>query len=854
MAVCSKDTEQILPVVKMYKSGKEMRDQLYEFLRGGAVDLEVTVGQEMLVVEYDPIAILSELEQRDEESWRTTKNQVITSFAWMVPFTYHFEAIHDPIKKLLERIQKQPTKEDRQLTKEQILRELKNREELCNRFNKFMQDDEEISSLAEKYLRYMVDTVPERRFHLNHNEAGTQGAAKDGGHSKGGGKTVEQCIGEMLEKVKQESRIMDNWQLLIGWEPVQVKTAREAMHEAQRYKAMGQETEAMRCALRAASLGNELAGRQQWDPQQGLLPRDQDFVIFAGKEMVDEMLEQFENNKMSRSTFEDQFADLCDTMVTTLNNILASKDGPEHVAIYNRQLADYLRYLHVFVPRRRSSEDKIEAHYRTAENNAKRLRRRHLAGISTAVNFAVHCAEVQRDSAKAAAICRQCLTDDSTRKEEEDSGHQNLNQQINPSEVFNWDLLKQNLVAFETRIVILRVSFRLNSWKAHQKVFRKRDQGASGPGSAKGLPGSDAALGGQLTGRKAGLMNRRDKARGCFECMPRAADDTTGGGTPRTAADAGPGAAGSATPKQSEEDPLDDLRTVRRWLNSCPLRPEQNDDADSDGEEEGAARWRAIRWVDHAEPMETDEAEDITGPGSQHHEPLTRVTEKFQGVVKQVRLLNRMTHVSDASCSFLVGCAVRLPHSLLASAARGKSHDHEWTDDLEQELTKWPSESAEGSEQVKEVEVGGPELQSVLNNLNEDGLVKTESDKFNLFAGDVLLPPDDQQSTREYVKELCSEKKAENTKLKFLSCLQVNAAKCLAEGPYTDMHVKFKGFHDTGCIHTSKHFTSFNQMRKELATVRQRSLKAVAGTKPPRRIRGLSARRSPIQAAKRGCK
>lgn len=100
------------------------------------------------------------------------------------------------------------------------------------------------------------------------------------------------------------------------------------------------------------------------------------------------------------------------------------------------------------------------------------------------------------------------------------------------------------------------------------------------------------------------------------------------------------------------------------------------------------------------------------------------------------------------------------------------------------------------------------------------------------------------------------------------STLQVHQVRIVGCGPYTDVHTRFVGF--TGAdggkgklLHPSRHFTSFSDLARELQSLGSSGALAEAGKSrsdklqgqvAPRRVPGLSARRSPLQASRRGCR
>jgi len=307
------------------------------------------------------------------------------------------------------------------------------------------------------------------------------------------------------------------------------------------------------------------------------------------------------------------------------------------------------------------------------------------------------------------------------------------------------------------------------------------------------------------------------------------------------------------------EETLVDIATVNCWLEGHPLSKRHREDADEDETEDEQPVLRQVRWVSHAEAFDPSlEAENAVmgagGPGS-----MTRAKERLQENVDKVKAINtvRRASLSDVSSpSFLVGCIARFSRRALGSWSKNR---HAWIATLEQELREWPGVD-EGAA-VKEVEVHTEgELNVIVSSLTPTGVVRDVGDHdTQIRPGDVLLVPDggqDAEGIRAYVEDLKSRVR-ETLKLRFQPCMQVKDVKCVEEAPYVEHHQLFEGFNGGGWTHnvrTSSQFTSLESLVKELRISRQRLGGYHNHKKTPRRIRGLSARRSTIQAATRGCK
>jgi len=99
--------------------------------------------------------------------------------------------------------------------------------------------------------------------------------------------------------------------------------------------------------------------------------------------------------------------------------------------------------------------------------------------------------------------------------------------------------------------------------------------------------------------------------------------------------------------------------------------------------------------------------------------------------------------------------------------------------------------------------------------------------------------------------------------------LQVHQVRIMGCGPYTDVHNRFVGFAGADSskgklLQPSRHFSSFCNLARELQSLGSTSALAhealqsrsdkLQGQVAPRRVPGLSARRSPLQASRRGCR
>jgi len=796
------DNPNVPPLAKPCETESAIVDLLCEVLRLGAESLDVTIGQEMLIIDFDKVALMEDYEKRG--GFNKPGLQVITSFAWMAIDKCRLVPGKDPLKTSIMRM-----KAGRG-TKTTLVKEMRKNgteEQLCRLFLAATgpgPTGDKMATVAEQYLTVMMQTAKDREFEMS------------GASTEGEMMLLSDCVSEMVERVQDIGRDVKSWQMCVGSEAVLVRTAQEAMMQAERSKATGKNQDYIRYAMRAASfalqemqaLDIKVANDPKLVPQHVLSWKHQESLVSAGKALVDTMLTSLETGNMLRDSFEQKFSELCDTMVMLCDREYADymrlpvKQLPrEQLILCMRQKADYLRYLYLYVPsRRRGLEPHIRGTYEEAIGHTSFLPSRKLAGISVYVNCAMFHAEVKRDSTKASRVLNEGMACMDRRHPPSDKEAAEV---CNPAQVLTWKLMLSNSEAFQSRILILQVRFHLDGWKVHAV--------------AEGIEGTDqAALPDE--GSTGSLSARRTVLRGV--------DAWNAAHVHPREIEVDPQA--RAGLKENNVDSAKDIQRVVRWVRSRPLcrntMVAKEEDAPVD-------LLHQVRWIEHVElpPRHQD-----------------RIYDK---------------DATHATRCFLVGCVVRLTDD---PAVRRRNEDA-WSEQFIDELQTDESER-HANVGTKEIVVPSQTVMHAITDvLDAEGVVQgpKEIQGVKLNTGDILGQPHDMQDMelKEVVKKMRSTDATMSfpKTIFFLPCLQVFDVRVVESGPYTDVHTHFTGFPggdavDGKLLRRSARFSSFAGIITDLRMINPRSMRGENPAPNPRRIPGMSARRSPFQAVKRGCK
>jgi len=254
---------------------------------------------------------------------------------------------------------------------------------------------------------------------------------------------------------------------------------------------------------------------------------------------------------------------------------------------------------------------------------------------------------------------------------------------------------------------------------------------------------------------------------------------------------------------------------------------------------------------------------------------LTKAVERFQSATKKATAQRRTAslirrNVTETTKTFLLACVVRVnQHSQVGSLKRA---EEAFREKLEAELTTksvdmeiGDMKNGERGERVKTLTLTKPDFITLANYLDLEGIVQGTPPVGNsqICPGDILQWPDDIQGDSVHERcyrqlEKANENGEINVNLRFLPSLQVHTAKIVAAGPYTDTHKHFSGFPGSSSVEGKllkpcNNDFSYQFVIREMKAFQEQASQRTARNKVPRRIAALSARRNPIQAAKRGC-
>jgi|ERR1712216_553756 len=235
--------------------------------------------------------------------------------------------------------------------------------------------------------------------------------------------------------------------------------------------------------------------------------------------------------------------------------------------------------------------------------------------------------------------------------------------------------------------------------------------------------------------------------------------------------------------------------------------------------------------------------------------------------------------LNDESPNFLIACVVHSSETDEMKHAEGTGidsarDDYEgmdsggrqlWPEKVLEAMTSWPKEYVFGAgahheghhdahhegESTGVKTVGTTNIRdfiAILETLDSEGSVTraVHINGVSLHPGDTLI-----LRGTVTVDDLIS-RKVRPTQLEFAPCPTIATVGIYAQGYFVDFHHAFTGFREGLNLQTTSEAGTLSEMAAEVNRV---NTKRDHGTKkmPPRRIRGLSARRDPLQAARSGC-
>lgn len=854
--VNSDQCEYLAPIVRRCESVGAIVDLLVEVLGCGAETLNVSIVHHVLGLMYRKEEVLSEAEDVPSEN-----KKIISSYLWGKIMHYQICAEADPLAPFISRIRDKPGNKD------QIVREMRARglaEFDVQRCIECTGGPRRVGPRTDRYLRMVARQAHQRRFdryvfeetltetpRAKLQDAALKNASPSGkrpfrkANKVGSLQTIEKSVASIIEEIRVASNDVAGWDLLVGWEPLWITTVQESMHEATRHKVFGNDMGFITNTVYAVELLAKRKTKGEQRPGDTLSDQDIDIIIQCNKALLESLAAQVLQGLMPRDRFEDRYQKICDSIIDLLVSYLlpiAQKEkNKARVVLCLRTQADFMRHLHVWVPSRRRDAHEIEKLYAEAQRvAAQTLPKAHIVAMTVCTNYAVFKAEVGRSFPEAAEVCRRMLR--SGEQDEQDAPV--LATEMPPSETFNWYQIMHNKVAFESRLVVLRVVFSPADMKEHEKL-EEREGDREAPPIV--IPDGDEVLHEVLLPEKHdgfhGSDNSNAWADSCLGVRRRTCPGVGPEEKPppgltelneKAATKVEVAATKAVQPQQLVDPPQ--ARAVHRWLRSRPLFRWVEMDEDERQREEQSERSMQVRWVEHWE-RHADDGQKSPSRG----------------------LISMVEQASDQSV--VMAAVVQLSPLSLAHAVH-PGGTPTWLKGFMEDVAKWPqgprpdaAQSAEGERKELQLTTTDSMLE-LAEKIDPAGIMLREfSDgQVQLTPGDTLLSAPRGVKVEAFISDLRQHRVRVPLKLSFLPCLRVSQVKCLAHVPYVDAHQHFVGFREganLAMLDPSKSLVALAEKWNLAADAQAQA--ARAGKVLPTRLRNLSARRNPISAGNRGC-
>lgn len=932
----------------------EIVDLLLTVLGCGGETLNLTICHQMLELEFDKIDILGEKE--DVSITERKVPHVITSFLWARVHHYKLLPKRDNLAQFFKEV------DIGRKSRQRIVREMRSNhqvpEEEIQRFIEGTGGPQSVGPKTDRFLRMMAAQAATRPFEKVEGRDVTfalSPRAKPGldprvdvhlrrQHDDDPSRystireNVLAIISELLEQRGLPSKAAahgeeapaghepwNDWQLLVGWEPLRVTNFLEAMHEARRCAVAGDHMGFIRFALKAVQLNTKSRHKQRTGTESGkdieypskeaFSDSSVDAILSANKFTLSDMIKKLHDGELPRERFEEHFQNTCDSVMNFIDQFLmplyqsSKEEKVERVVLCLQTKADYLRYLHVFVPSRRTNMHEAEELYEKAIKQCWELKEpRSLEALTTCVNYAVFCSEVRRRNDVAARVCRKGIAKGTV--ELERMQEFKWRAQMGPSQIFNWHLLKDNLAAFESQLIFLKISFRPNDMAAHEEVeARPGDPGYADAGVVQPTAANAKRRG--LAGLWTGGASRKSQL---AEPQPRQLEPALaaclglGGRGGRTCLQAGRDSLIErqptppelvATPKGEEvvtpqAKPIEAAgvtardRAVLRWLRARPLfvrgRAASVDADGSSSDQEDTSKpsgghIASVRWVHHTEQSGPDlqewhgevqeaDASPMGGARDSVDFGMPTMYQKFQAAAVRVMHVNAVAHAKETLepdyC--IVGCVVRLKEDAMSEAVHSGDLHQDWVRHLKMPLLEWPfsvwkpGNHGDRQNQILTLETEDS-LMELVDKMDADGIIlrRHSQGELQLLPGDTLLLTGALEkyltrgSTTALFKDIRDHTLKAPLQMEFLPCMRTEHVHPLAVTPYTEVHEKFIGFREGGNLHPTGSLSLAAMINGVRSTQSTRNGHK-GGKVAPLRIRGLSARRDPATAGERGCR
>jgi len=870
--------------VSRCKQESEIVQLILEVLQTGVDNIDVTICREVFELEFDKVQIVEEYDSAHpgKKAEHLPKQWLITHFLWATVHEYRLEG-EEHLQVYFNKLTQMLATGKQNTAKADMMKEMSERHHFdkleIERFSEAFAEGTSTNYKTSRYLHLNAAKAPTRKFELiRRYDLIPKGECLDDG---GGQKsltserewhTLEDCVKRMMREVESARKRMENWRLTLAWEPGKYITVEEHMHKAKRCQMRNNESglsgtiqhiveflnkHGDNARLRSMHAGESVSkGGADKDPMfcgfnidverlPQVKPDHMDLIYSVNKKAVDKLVSNYEEGLATQEQFEEKLIATCERMMRLIDNVVLPvarhKRSYQSYANGLRVKADYMRYLNIYVPSYPNTtalenqnvyEDALKIAF------SEELKPRDLAAISSCVNYSLFLAEVKRDVAAAAALCEEAVRNVQARE---------LTNQPTPSEIFNWQLLKRNMEAFQCWLVFLAVRFNADSVaqqmelshirigaQAKEQEHRKLQQAAE-------AAGKDRHCLDRCASKRA--MEKKAAQQAKAMALPHVRSNWCRSETP-------------------------EMRAVHHWIRGRPLYQQQSTDVKaSRGHDKPTSAFKIAKWIEAVEELDTTALPEDLQEKLRKAEEQAAETEEAQG---------KQGQDDKSSKLYLLACVVQprpeqeqtprgMPRSNLTTGLRPpKPVSREvWSLNLQEEIRDWPVRG--NTHHIKELKLGKPEESKrfsglVLAHMDDDGILEHEArvgDNPNVYPGDTMIVPED-MSIQEFKAAESKKAAGLGTTLmyRFVPCLKTSSCCILDIVEYVDVHQKFHGFPRGKTLQPANTDFSLEALRAQIA-MEKKEEKVNAGQDGAvtrRRIPGLSARRDPKQASARGCK
>lgn len=614
-----RDLDELPARVYRCDSEEDVLKILHAMVSVGAENLSIVMGMELIRLDFDKNRFAGEHERLILENSRLMmENRIVTSLTFGPLISVKLKAAPDRLATYFNRL-----KVDDKADKDRLVLEMKGRDVDpldIERFKEATGAERDTRGKTGRFFQILAAQAHKKGFLIYEDKPDTQASS-----STPEEQTLTQVVTKVAETLRQLASKPETWRMFLSWEPLRVCTASDFMGQAHYHRAMGDDEAFVRLALRAmdclaseyvhAHPSSHAAPTSHAIPHGGAFDHfihmlrqkkhqtvvEQDtYVMFSTtKGMIDKLVEQYTSGEIRQERFEETFQHVCKSMIAIVDAALlplARAEGDNEGLVQSlRTKADYLRYLHVWIPAHRAEDGaRIKALYHEAVEATVELEARHVQTTTSYVNLGLLHAEVFRDCDSAAAACRSGMQRESART---------LHKTPSASEIFNWQLLQSNVAAFETRIFIVEITFEGAGFRAHRdNVVAHSPAGSSKLHLAKQAQAAKAKAKAKAAAKQASAAASAAQQTKHDICSVTGFQHWMGVLRPDPTVQAAP-----VEIPQKDLEATPEEQVVLRWLHSQPLKRRQA------GKKDVPLSWLSeLQWIDHVEVAEVDEDEDVT--------------------------------------------------------------------------------------------------------------------------------------------------------------------------------------------------------------------------------------------------